>query len=185
MTEEAVDQKPTEEVNEPSLDDLLNEYDSEAEQQAAPEDFGKAEKQEAPRLPPDYDHVRQFAQQYAADQTRKAINETVEGLKAAAENLKDIDNEVIEGMLQARAARDPRIAQAWALRYQRPGEWKKINKTLAKEFDQKFRRPDKQITEDRDALRAAVRSGPVESKPEIPDLNKMSDAEFAAFKASL
>ena len=169
-----------EQTHEPSLDDLLSEY----EQQTAPRE--EAPRQQAPQVPPDYEYIQQMARDYEAQQTKSAIQETVTGIKNLGENLKDVDNEIIEGMLQSRAARDPRIATAWAMRHQKPSEWNKVAKSLAKELDSKFHFPDRQATEDREALRAAVKSGPVQTNEvSIKDLNGMSDSEFAAFKASL
>lgn len=196
MTEEMKQETSTPEATEtpgtqePSLDDLLNEYDMHAshEQPDAQPDAQPQTEQPAKEtsLPPDYDSVRYFAEQYARDQHRREIDKTVQTIKEMGENLKEIDDEVIEGVLQARAAKDERVRLAWMTRHQKPSEWGKLTKALAKELDEKFRRPDKQVTEDREALRAAVRSGPVgDDKPSVTDLNKMSDAEFEAYKASL
>ena len=59
---------------------------------------------------------------------------------------------------------------------------------MAGEFSKEFKGPDVQITEDRNAMRAAVESQPdtVEQEgPNVRDLNKMSDAEFHRYKESL
>lgn len=92
-----------------------------------------------------------------------------------------LDDSELADLLDGRAKRDPRLADAWMNRHQNPKAWAKVEEAIGREISGKFAKlPDKAATEDRAAVTAAVR-GASQKAPEgkAPDYSKMSDGEFA------
>lgn len=119
-------------------------------------------------------------------QFRADMNETIKSVRGQLDaNL--LDDEFVEGWLNAKATKDPRLGRAWLERHQKPKDFEKVTKGLARELAQKFSKlPDRQATEDREAVTAAVRGTSTrapEGKP--PDFSKMSNSEFEAAKEKL
>jgi len=183
MTEENTNTQPDAEVAETPKDDLdtiLAEFDQQVEDK--PETDSNAN--EGPRMKVVEDYIQ--AQQ--EKDTRRAITESVTQLKEFDKSLNGVGNVAIEGFLQLKAQRDTRIADAFHKRDENPDGWQRVLKGMAHEFSQEFKAPDAQITEDRNAMRAAVETQPETSDSEAPsvsDLNRMSDAEFLRYKESL
>ena len=181
MTDETNTQ-PNAEVAETPTDDLdaiLAEFDQQTEQ---PEVATKVD--DSPRMKIVEDYIQA---QHARD-TREAIQQSVSQLKGFDKSFDGIGNTAIEGFLQLKAQRDTRIADAFHKRDENPDGWNRVLKGIAQEFSQEFKAPDAQITEDRNAMRAAVETQPETSEPDAPtvrDLNKMSDAEFMRYKESI
>lgn len=98
------------------------------------------------------------------------------------------DNAMVEGWLNAEAHNDPRIGHAFMKRHENPEAYKRVREALAKKFQGRFKDlPDKNVTEDRDAVASAVR-GASKSAPETDDFNradmlKLAETNPAAFKA--
>lgn len=177
-------------MSDQSLDDLLNEFDDQMKpaEPEAPETPPQTPPETPPETPsynPEIAQLMEFRNQYEADQARKAINDTVGQMQGLNETLKDMNPDLIEGFLQTRASRDPRISQAWMNRHSNPDGFEKVLKGLSDELAGNVRPIDQKATDDHAALKAAVSEAPVQSAPSAADLNKMSDAEFAAYKASL
>ena len=111
----------------------------------------------------------------------KDMNDTIEKVRG---NLDSgfFDKPFVKAWIDARATDDPRLAQAWVKRHQNPQEFNRVVGALSREFAKKYGRlPDKQVTEDTEAVAAAVR-GASNKVPEgkAPDFSKMSDAELNA-----
>lgn len=97
------------------------------------------------------------------------------------------DDDFIQSWIDAQAKKDSRLATAWVNRNTDPKNFAKVKAALGKEFAKRYNRiPDKQATEDREAVTAAVR-GASTSAPsgKAPDYSKMTDAQLAAEKARL
>lgn len=112
---------------------------------------------------------------------QKEIGPVIESIKQAIPEGVLNDDEILD-LLDARAKRDPRLANAWLDRSRNPQGWKKVQDGLARDFSKRFSRlPDPAATEDRAAVTAAVR-GSSQRAPEAkaPDYGKMSPAEFEA-----
>lgn len=90
----------------------------------------------------------------------------------------DEDDDLVEGWINARARKDPRLKAAWAGRQESPGQFKRILRGLASDFSNR-KKVDRAETEDREAVAAAVR-GAATKASEIDDTPKfgiMTDGE--------
>jgi hypothetical protein len=97
----------------------------------------------------------------------------------------DLDPDVfsdtlVKAYINARADEDPRLAKAWVDRHANPKAFNRVVEQIGREFRQKLSKlPDKQATEDREAVTAAVRGASTPASPaSSPDFGRMSDAEF-------
>lgn len=97
------------------------------------------------------------------------------------------DEKLIEGWLNVQAQQDPRLAQAWLNRAANPKQFEQVKTALAKSFQKKFSKlPDRQTTEDRDAVTAAVRGSSTRAtEGKAPEFGKMSNADFQKEKDKL
>jgi hypothetical protein len=160
------------------LDQILSEFDTSVTPEPAAAEPSKAR----------MDMVEEFIQQQQAKETRVAIQDSVEKFKGFDSALSNVGSTAVEGYINLMAQRDTRIADAFHKREENPDAWGRVLKSMAGEFSKEFKGPDAQITEDRNAMRAAVESQPdtvEQDGPTVRDLNKMSDAEFHRYKESL
>ena len=120
------------------------------------------------------------------EQYRRDIGGVVQAIRGELD-ADTFDDDLVVGYLDARAKRDPRIANAWVQRHQNPEAFNKVQKSLADEFQKRFgSQPDKAVTEDREAMAAAVRgASTATAEQEQPDLKNLSDAEFNQLKQKM
>lgn len=87
---------------------------------------------------------------------------------------------LVEGWIDSMAKQDSRLATAWAERHQNPQHFDRVVATLGRKFHEKFSKlPDKQATEDKEAVTAAVQGASTTAPEKKPtSYNGMSDAEF-------
>lgn len=97
------------------------------------------------------------------------------------------DDDFVASWIDTQAKKDPRLANAWVNRNADPKKFGQVKAALGKEFAKRYGRiPDKQATEDREAVTAAVRGSSTKApEGKAPDYSKMTDAEFAAEKARM
>ena len=78
------------------------------------------------------------------------------------------------------AKQDSRLSTAWTERHQNPQHFDKVVSTLGRKFHEKFSRfPDKEATENKEAVTAAVQGASTTAPEKKPtSYNGMSDAEF-------
>jgi hypothetical protein len=90
------------------------------------------------------------------------------------------DDRLVEAWLNAKAAEDPRLADAWVKRSANPKQFDRVKQQLGKDFSKKFSKlPDKGATEDREIVTAAVRGASTKApEGKAPDFKEMSDAEY-------
>lgn len=94
------------------------------------------------------------------------------------------DDTFMRAWIDARAEGDPRLGTAWAQRHDNPAKFKQVVGALGKEFAKKYGKlPDRQATEDREAVTAAVRGASTRApEGKAPDYSKLTPAEFQAEK---
>lgn len=169
------------------LDSLLKEFESSSEPK--PKATEEQPKQEQPkdggdkRLDEVYGFIQEEQRRRARDEFTRDFSETVKNVKGDLA----VSDTIAKGFIHAMAEQDPRIAKAFVNRASNPETWKKVqgelNKALTREFEGQ---PDKRLTEDREAVAAAVRNSsnqpPPEQKLDGSALGKMSDAEFRNFE---
>lgn len=90
------------------------------------------------------------------------------------------DDRIVEAWLNVRATEDPRIANAWLSRHSNPQAFEKVVAHLGREFAKQYGNlPDRQATEDREAVTAAVRGASTKApEGKAPDFSRMSNTEY-------
>ena len=93
------------------------------------------------------------------------------------------DDTFMESWIDAQARNDPRLQNAWSNRHNDPKAFGRIVEVLGRNFNKKFKAlPDKQVTEDTEAVAEAVRGSSKQAPaPKTVDTTQMSDAEFARY----
>lgn len=92
------------------------------------------------------------------------------------------DDDFVQAWIDAQATKDPRLANAWLNRSADPKKFGQVKAALGRDFAKRYGRiPDKQATEDREAVTAAVRGASTQAPAgKAPDYSKMTDAQLAA-----
>lgn len=107
----------------------------------------------------------------------QAVGRTVKAIRG---ELPDdaLHNAAARGWLEEKAASNPALVAAFNDRQNNPQQWAKIEAQLTREFAAVSKRPDSNLTEDREAVSAAVR-GTATTPPPAKELNIMqvSDSE--------
>lgn len=95
------------------------------------------------------------------------------------------DDDFVTAWIDAQAKKDERLQTAWLNRHADPKKFGQVRAALGKEFAKRYGRlPDKQATEDREAVTAAVRGASTQAPSgKAPDYSKMTDSQFEAEKA--
>ena len=175
------------------LEKLLSEYEKPKEEARAESDNGpsKPKPEQTPEAGHDLgkvlDRLNTWEEERKADRKREAelqfrtdMDKTIKEVRGDLDP-NTLDDVFVEAWLDARARNDHRLAQAWAERYSDPKKFGRVVEKLGQEFSRKFEfMPDKNATEEREAVTAAVRGASTkapESKP--PDFKGMTNNEFA------
>lgn len=162
-------------AQEPSIDDLLKEFDTTdnpTEQQSA--DL-KA------------DDIKEFVRTAKEDREERIREKTDADVSEAVKTVKgdlEIDDGLVKELLYGKASTDPRFLKAFQMRRENPDAWGRVQKAFNTELVSKLSpKTDQNLTDDRAAVEAAVRSHSTGSPDETPpDFNSMSDAEFNAWQ---
>lgn len=131
--------------------------------------------------------VEGMANRIAQSEFKQQMSETVNDVRGDVPK-EVVDDDLVEAWLDARARKDPRLAAAWQQKDAKPREWSRIKSELGREFKKKFDKvPDREVTEDRAAVAAAVRGASSTKAPAepAPDLGSMTPYEFQKYKNSL
>ena len=161
------------------LDTLLKEYDNAAAPAAAktaqPEQVG-ADTTTKNAPDPEIAEVKRYIFKQDMDKTVKSIRGDL--------SPEYFDDSLVKAWIEAQAEADPRLGLAWANRHSNPKQFEKVVGTLGRQFSKQYGKlPDRQATEDRDAVTAAVRGASTRApEGQPPDFRRMSDAEFAQEK---
>ena len=152
------------------LDSLLAQFEQDTTK--SPPVSPPAPVQQTPTQQPD-PLVAKLVSRYEREDIGKLVNQVKGDL--------DTDDEMVEAWIDARARRDPRLATAWLEREANPQAFQKIASELGKEFAKRAsKRPDPNLTEDREVVAAAVRGASTNRAPETPPPNfsQMSHNEY-------
>lgn len=174
MSQEEVSQDQETQSDE-NLDTLLSEYESgsKTEKNEPKNDYSELQR----RLDALEDEKRQ-------ESARKAVDEAISTVKEIGEF--DLSDLAIEGYLQAMAARDQKIVQAFQDRQKNPDGYKAALEKVAQTIKDDFKY-DPKATSDAEAVRAAVKSQDkaTDDGPTPQQIAAMTDAEFERYKAGL
>jgi hypothetical protein len=178
---EAVPSPETTNAQDDSLDDLLKEFESVQE----PPKEAKGE-QASGDISEDVKWIRDLREQEESKRVQEAIVQTVEALKEGIDCPVELPLKWWRGRLEEEARENPRITQAWLARESKPDVWKKVQAHLKKQMESELS-VRRDMTDDRDAVTAAVRSASKAPMREsvAHDFDSMSDAEFRRLERSL
>jgi len=165
------------------LDSLLKEFDTETKPAAGskPEPKPGADDLQAATA-----EVFQARDEIRNARYRQDMDKTVADIRGDLDP-EFADNDFVEAWLDAQARKDQRLAQAWVNRNANPKQFDKVKAELGRALKAKFSKlPDRQATDDRAAVTAAVR-GASNRAPEnkAPDFSKLSDNDFQKEKDKL
>lgn len=188
----------TEVVNAPEkdeLDDLLAQYDQAQPAVEPQQPVANSEEQRSDQYDDDLnisDVMKRLDERDARDEAaRKAeqdrqfkidMDKTVANVRGEFDP-SVFDDTFMESWIDAQARNDPRLQNAWANRHNDPKAFGQIVEGLGRNFNKKFKAlPDKQVTEDREAVAEAVRGASKQAPAaKAVDYASMSDAEFSKY----
>lgn len=164
-------------AQEPSIDELLKQFETDTKPEQKSTDLKADDIKEV------VDYVREDREEKTRERTNADISSAVKAVKGDL----DVDDDLVEGMLWRKASKDQRFLRAFQLRHENPSTWADMQKAMNRELAGKITaKPDQNLTDDRAAVEAAVRSASTGSTEEpLPDLGSMTDAEFDAAQRKL
>jgi len=178
--------KPSGEVDNAldSLDSTLNEWDAKANPAPAPTAAAAKPGQDDTALINDY-VKRQIDKENRAE-TQTDIDASVTRIKGS---LKDVEapDIAVKGILYAEVEESPEKLAAWQARKTNPGAWDQVLKGVRDRVQKEYvPLPDKDLTDDRDAVSAAIHSASKHTAQEVEvDWASMGDQEFQNAKMAL
>ena len=171
------------------LDQLLKQFETPAE-------TPKAETTATPKV--EASDIKDVVEFVRTEKTRKeseTVKADIEKARGVIRSQLDeigvkIPDDILEGTMDALARKDPRIQKAWMQRGTNPRAWDDVVKGIAKKVRQDFESlPDKETTDDKNAVRLAVRSAstrtPEAEAFDSKKVNSMTTAEFNRLKRQL
>lgn len=168
-------------AQEDDLESLLSEYDG----GSAPE---KPEQGDDDKVDLETVHkeLTEWRKEKARDEYQRDISGVVKGVRGDLDP-EAFDDVLVEAWIDAEARKDPRLAKAWQDRKANPRQFDKVVSQLGRSFRKKFAQlPDRNLTEDREAVANAVRGASKQSPTNHDDIDtkkvaQMSDADFEKF----
>lgn len=153
------------------LDSLLAQF----EQQAPPktEPVSPPEQQQQPARSQVDPNVSRLLSRFDREDLEKLVKEVRGDL--------DFDDDLVEAWIDTQARKDNRLQRAWLERESNPKAFGQIAKELSKSFAKRTaKRPDPALTEDREAVVAAVRGASTNRAPESspPAFGGLSNVDF-------
>ena len=172
------------------LDALLSRYSEDTStpaNQPAPTPTKPAQQPKADE-PALMDRVNRLVERQEADDRARQVQDHTVAIESAAKAIKGDLPDSAATLKQARAwmkdeaDNDPRIQRAYKNRGADPQGWQKVLDAMHRQFVKETKRPDAAVTEDREAVTAAVRGAQTSPPPsKEPDMKSMSDAELRKF----
>jgi len=173
------------------LDALLKEFETPAKDapdpNAKPKSGDGAGQGNDLKLTPDRLHqVVDFVERAAAQSVQADIHAAV-AMAKKNDGLKHLPDEMVREMLEGSAASDKRLRSAWLQRHDKPETWNKVVEGWATRKADAFKSlPDPKLSQDREALAAAVRgqgATQLQKQAKTPqEVHAMSDHDFRAWK---
>ena len=159
------------------FDKLLAEYDEKSKpspEPTKPEQTGATDDLKALA-----DEVRGLRTERQKETFRRDMDSTIKNVRGNLDP-EFFDDGFIEAWVDAEARKDTRLSVAWAQRHDNPKQFQKVVDMLGRNFVKKYGKlPDKQATEDREAVTAAVRGASTKApEGKAPDFSGMNNAAF-------
>lgn len=169
------------------LDTLLSQYDDSAKKPAATSTQPDTKSATVDNdLRSTLEEMKGYVSQAQAQQFRQDMDKTIKSVRGDLDP-ELFDDTLVESWLDAQARQDPRLQSAWNNRHTNPKQFEKVVDGLSRNFGKKYgKMPDKQATEDREAVTAAVRGASTRTPIGAPpDLSRLTDAQFAEAKEKM
>lgn len=174
------------------LDSLLAQFDApKLAEQPKPEQAKPETKPEEPKAAAPDPGTEARLRAIEAEFVDRDINNAVSVVKhAMGDSASRLPDSLIRGALQDQASRDPRFARAWQQRGSNKAAFEKVLDGLGRQLSKELATvPDANATEDKAALRAAVRSAstvsPATQEFDAKSWVSMTPAQRAAEKRKL
>jgi hypothetical protein len=151
------------------LDSLLAQFETEAKK-PEPVSPPQTRQQQPAQVDP---NVSRLLSRFDREDLAKLVNVVKGDL--------DYDEDIVEAWIDTQARKDPRLQRAWLEREGNPKAFEQIARELSKSFAKRTaKRPDPALTEDREAVVAAVRGASTHRAPESqpPAFGSLSNGEF-------
>lgn len=159
------------------LDTLLAKFDEKTEPKvgAPPKPETKADKGNDPIL----QRLTELEKRDAEREFQRDIQPVVQKVRGAVP-VELYDDADIKDWIDRQAKADPRLTRAWLNRREDPATFDKVIGGLGRKLADKFSKiPDKQATEDREAVTAAVRGASTKApEGKAPDYSNLSKEQF-------
>lgn len=152
------------------LETLLAQYDTETKKPEPVSPQPQTQQQQPAQVDP---NVSRLLSRIDREDLGKLVGEVKGDL--------DFDDEFVEAWIDTQARKDPRLQRAWLERESNPKAFGQIARELGKSFAKKAnRRPDPALSEDREAVAAAVRGASTNRAPDspAPKYSQMSHNEY-------
>ena len=168
-------------AQEPSLDQLLTEYDQQSEQPKKV-DEPKEEDNDSKVLA---DYVRQQMEEKSEAAVKQDIESSVKMAKEAGSV--ELPDEIVDAYLRHKIQSDPRLMQAWQGRGNNRASFDSVVKALGRELSNSLGdKVDTGVTSSVNALASSVRaSSKAKTKEGEPDFLNMKRSEFEEYKDKL
>ena len=164
----------------PDLDALLAEFDKEAKPVVSPSPVAGADTQpDVKALAARLQSIEGAVQRVSQFEFRRDMDELVKSVRGDLDP-EVFDSDIVEAWIDGLARKDPRLQRAWLEREANPRQFNSIKESLGKSFRKKFDKlPDRNVTEDREAVTAAVRGASTRAPEDKPtNYSGMSNAEY-------
>lgn len=165
----------TQDAPEPSLDELLNEFDEQ----------NKPQEKKAKKEDPDSDvkaYIRAQMQKDVEATVKKDVESSVKLAKEAGEL--NIPDALIDSYLRQTIQNDERLLNLWHSREKNRASFDAVIKNLGRQLAKTLEQPvDKSVSDSVDALESAVKSSSKTTKPQDVDVLQMSKEEFRKWEA--
>ena len=155
--------------NEPSLDELLSQYDQEVKTE-----IKQPETQSEP-----LDALRNEIKEMREERQNETFRKDMDSLVSSVKGDQDFDETLVEAWIDAEARKDARLSNAWAQRHQDPRKFEQVKAQLTKKFSKAFApKVDPETTADKEAVTAAMTGTGKAPETPPPDYSGMNNAEF-------
>lgn len=163
------------------LDSLLKEFDQDEPTSATEGKSSSSEEINQNDLKELLSYVKEDRENKIRDTAAKNLEETISSIKG--EDMKNVPDKIVKGLLFATAEDNPKFLAAYQNRKSNPDAWKKVEKSLQKDLKSMLDGLSDKSEEKRKRVADAVLNAKSESSDVTPEsLSQMSSKDFAAYK---
>ena len=164
---------------EQDLDSLLREFEDDEPEKSSSEKTTteNPKKEDSGELT---SFVRDMREKYIRDETEKGMTEVTKSIKGDL----PIADDLVRGLLEVRAIKNPKIANAYVNRHKNPDAWKGVEGNLRRELKGMIENLSDKSGASKQKVMEAVRNVQTQSPADTPDFTKMNNSQFEQWKRS-